>query len=85
MRTCNTVAKMSIYLHWPYVAVLHLKTTESQPYIPREIFICTCLDLSVHVHGEAVRGRDFKQFKTSIESVRYWSYRHCITSSHTNL
>ena len=35
-------------------------------------FICAYSYSSVHAHGEAVRGGNFKHFKTSVERARYW-------------
>ena len=32
-----------------------------------------------------VRGRNFKHFKTSVEHSKNWIFRHCITSSHTDV
>ena len=51
----------SMYLHSPYVAVLHQKTTESQLNVQRGLhldyhskkFICACVKSSAHAHGNS--------------------------------
>ena len=46
--------------------------------IPKKLF--------VHSNGETISGKHFKYFKTSVEhTLLYWTFRHCDTSSHTNL
>ena len=39
---------------------------------------------SARAHGEMVRGGNFKHFNTFVALARNWTYRHYITSSHTD-
>ena len=61
---------MSIYLHSPYVAVLHRKMTELQPYIHHGLHLQCSVTVarksSEHGHGEMVREENFKHFQSSL-------------------
>ena len=72
------IGETSMYLHMPYVAVLHRNMTESQPYIHGEPQL-QLLQQEIHLHmlgivcaahGTKFRGGNFKHFKTSVGRAR---------------
>ena len=74
-RTCGEKTNTLTHLMWPYDTQRQLNhnfmyTVDHTFSYRRRKFICTCMKLSAHAHGNKIRGEKFKYFKTSVGLAR---------------